>query len=53
MFSIPGAWLAGPRGESPEVLRETPGGTSEKAGGAKAAGGDEEERCGGKTQTEA
>lgn len=53
MFSITGAQLAGPGGESPEVLRETPGGASEKAGGAEAEGGEEEERGGGKTQTEA
>lgn len=53
VYSITGARLAGPRGESPEVLRETPGGTSEKAGGAEAEGREEEERCGGETQAEA
>lgn len=52
-LSVTGAWLVGPRGESQEVLRETPGGTSEKAGGAEAEGGEEEERCRGETQTEA
>lgn len=50
--SITGTGLAGPRGESQEVLREAPGGETQKAGGAEAEGGEEEDGGGGEAQTE-